>query len=152
MDGLSDIERLVAIEDIRQLKAERDRAVDLKDWDTIARLHAPDHRSHNDGFEPWNSAAEMIANSRERLVGVTSVHQSHTATITFESPTAASGIWAMEDNLFWTQDGEEHWLRGYGFYHERYEKRDGRWLFTFRRLERLRVLSSPGARLGAASR
>jgi hypothetical protein len=51
----------------------------------------------------------------------------------------------MEDNLYWKQGDEEHWLRGFGFYHEVYEKQDGKWVFTWRRLERLKVLTSPGA-------
>jgi hypothetical protein len=53
----------------------------------------------------------------------------------------------MEDNLFWSQDGEPHWLRGLGFYDEVYEKRNGRWVYVWRRLTRLKVSMSPGADL-----
>lgn len=145
MKTMSDIERLLALEDIKLLKARRDRAVDTKDWDAYLALHAPDHESHNDGFEPWTSAQEMILNVR-RLLDETriSVHHSHTPEITFESPTRAKGIWAMEDNIFWKQDGEDHWLHGFGFYYETYEKRNGRWLFTRRALKRTHVQTSVG--------
>lgn len=54
----------------------------------------------------------------------------------------------MEDWLFWEQDGTKHWLHGWGHYHETYERRDGEWLFTRRALRRIRVETSPGARLG----
>ena len=145
MQPMSDIERLIAIEEIKQLKARRDHAVDRKDWATLESLHAPDHQSHVDGFPPWTTAAEMMANIRAGMEGVTSVHHSHTPAITFDSPVKAHGTWAMEDNLYWKQGDEEHWLRGFGFYEETYEKRDGRWLFTWRRLRRLKVLMSPGA-------
>jgi hypothetical protein len=149
MTQMSDIEQLLAKEEIKLLKARRDRAVDTKDWDTYLALHAPDHVSHNDGFERWNNAAEMIANVR-KLLGPEkiSVHHSHTPEITFESPTKASGIWAMEDNIFWKQGDEEHWLNGFGFYHETYELREGKWLFTSRRLKRTHVRTSPGAVTG----
>jgi hypothetical protein len=142
--GMSDVERLVAIQEIMQLKSRRDRAVDLKDWATLEALHAPDHQSHVEGFPPWTTAAEMIRNIRASLEGVTSVHQCHTPDITFESPTRAKGVWAMEDYLSWRQGEAEHWLRGYGFYDETYEKRDGRWVYVWRRLTRLKVDMSPG--------
>jgi hypothetical protein len=143
--GMSDLERLVAIEDIKQLKSRRDRAVDQKDWEALESLHAPDHHSHVEGFASWTSAAEMIRNVRASLEGVTSVHQCHTPDITFETPSRAKGIWAMEDYLSWSQDGAKHWLRGYGFYEEIYEKRDGRWVYVWRKLTRLTVDTSDGA-------
>lgn len=145
MNTMPDIDRLLAIEEIKLLKARRDRAVDSKDWDTYRALHADDHRSHNDGFESWNSADEMIHNVRRLLENKTTVHHSHTPQINFDSPVRARGIWAMEDNLFWMQDGQEHWLQGFGFYHETYENRDGHWLFTFRQLKRTVVRTSAGA-------
>jgi hypothetical protein len=149
MSEMSALERLLAIEEIQRLKARRDRAVDLKDWDTYEALHAPEHRSHNDGFEPWNSRSEMLENVRRIMGNVTSVHHSHTPEITFESPTRARGIWGMEDNIFWKQGEAEHWLQGFGFYFETYEKRDGHWLFTSRQLKRTHVRTSAGADLGA---
>jgi hypothetical protein len=142
---MTDVERLVAIEAIKQLKGRRDRAVDEKNYELLEALHAPDHQSANQGMAPWNSAKEMIANIKAAMVKITSVHHSHTPVITFESPTKASGHWAMEDNLYWDQDGEQHWLRGFGFYDEKYEKRDGEWVFVWRRLSRLKVLMSEGA-------
>ncbi len=145
--AMSDLERLVAIEEIKQLKSRRDRAVDMKDWEALKALHAPDHQSHVEGFSSWTTAAEMIENVRASLAGVTSVHHCHTPDITFESPTRAKGIWAMEDNLFWSQGREQHWLRGFGHYEEIYEKRDGRWVYVWRRLTRIKVDTSAGADL-----
>ena len=145
MSQMSDVERIIAIEEIKVLKSRRDRAVDMKDWSTLEALHAPEHRSHVEGMEPWPSAAYMLANTRAGLDGITSVHHSHTPDITFESRDKASGIWAMEDNLFWKQGNEDHWLNGFGFYYETYERRNGQWVFTSRRLKRLHTKMSPGA-------
>ena len=68
-DGMSDLEWLVALEEIRQLKARRDRYLDAHDWDAYEALHAPDHVSQHapdpsTGLEgePWTSAAEMMRN------------------------------------------------------------------------------------------
>jgi SnoaL-like domain len=143
MTNISDIERLLALEDIRMLKSRRDRACDTKDWALYRSLHADDHVSHNEGMDRWGSADEMIANVA-KLLGPdkTTVHHSHTPDITFESATKAKGIWGMEDWIFDTASGELL-IHGFGFYHETYEKRDGEWLFTSRQLRRTLMRSFP---------
>lgn len=143
MPPMTELERLLAIEEIKLLKARRDRAVDTKDWDTYLALHAPDHESHHEGIEPWIGAQVMIENVRARLgPEIISVHHSHTPEITFDAPDKAKGIWAMEDSIFWTEGDVEHWMQGFGFYHESYEKRDGKWLFVRRQLKRTHVRNS----------
>lgn len=139
------IDKLVAIEEIKRLKARRDRAADTKDWALYESLHAPDHHSYNGDYPPWTSAAEMIANVSKIMADMATVHHSHTPIITFESSTKARGVWAMEGMSFWDQEGDEHWFQAFGHYHETYEKRDGQWLFTTRRLEYYHTRSSPGA-------
>lgn len=52
----------------------------------------------------------------------------------------------MEDMLYWNQGDEEHWFHGYGYYHEKYEKRDGEWRVIYRRLERTHVHGSEGGK------
>lgn len=143
MDGMTDIEELLAREEIKLLKARRDRAADTKDWDLYLSLHAPDHVSENDGFPKWSSAQEMIENV-SRLMGdhVITAHHSHTPEITFESPDRAKGIWAMEDMIFDAQT-KKLVVHGFGFYHETYEKREEKWLFTSRRLKRTHVRENP---------
>jgi hypothetical protein len=49
MTNFSALERLVAIEDIRRLKAERDRAVDERDWELYKSMHTPDFVSYKPG-------------------------------------------------------------------------------------------------------
>ena len=148
MEDMSDIERLLAIEEIKRLKAMRDYCVDTRDWDTYESLHAPDATSQSEGVaQPWTSVKHMREDIGARLHGVKTAHHSHTPNITFESRDKANGVWAMEDNLLWKQGDEEHWLNGFGYYHETYERQDGRWVFKTRRLERLYVRTSPGADL-----
>lgn len=138
------LERLEAMEEIKLLKARRDRFVDTKDWDALGALHVPEHRSYNGDYEPWTSAAEMIANVREIMKDLKTAHHSHTPEITFQSSSQASGIWAMTGISVWTQGAEEHWFVAAGHYFETYEKRGGAWLFSSRRLEYTLTKTSPG--------
>ena len=151
-DSMSDLEWLVALEEIRQLKARRDRYVDAHDWDGYEALHAPDHRSYHAvthrGSEPvaWTSASEMVANVRKIMVdGRFSCHHSYDPEIIFETPTRARGIWAMTDaGVSRDADGKPAWQILYGYYYETYEKRDGRWMFTERRWQRYLGTGSQG--------
>jgi hypothetical protein len=145
MDELAGVEKLLAIEEIKMLKAKRDRAVDTKDWVMLEALHAPEHVSHNDDYPPWTTAAEMIANVRVIMDHLKTAHHSHTPEITFEGSDHASGIWAMSGLSVWNQGTEEHWFLGMGHYFETYERRNGAWLFTSRRLKYLFTQRSVGA-------
>ena len=145
MDALTGIERLKALREIELLKARRDRAADTKDWALYESLHAPDHVSENGDYGRWTSAAEMIANTAKAMEHLTTLHNSHTPEIEFVSPVKATGIWAMEGMSFWQQQGSDHWFQAFGHYHETYEKRGGRWLFTWRKLTYYHIRKSPGA-------
>ena len=146
MTGLSDIEQLLAVEEIKLLKAQRDRACDTKDWDLYRALHADHHISHNDGHERWESADVMIEAVKALLdKGRTPVHPSHSPEITLEGTDKARGIWGMEDLIFDSETGELL-IHGFGFYHETYQKIDGKWLFTSRQLKRTHVRETPEKR------
>lgn len=135
---MTDLERMIALEDIFRLKGRRDRALDTKDWETYISLHVPEHISENEGEQPRRGARENAEGVARILEGILTVHHGHTPEIGFESPTSARGIWGMEDLLFDAQS-KRLLLHGFGFYHERYEKRDGQWLFSWRQLRRTLV-------------
>ena len=152
-DTMSDLEWLVALEDIRQLKARRDRYADAHDWDGYLSLHAPDHHSFHasltGGDEPtvWTTAAEMVENVKYVMTEINpfTVHHSYDPEIIFDTPTKARTIWAMTDGgLNHGPDGEDEWQIIHGYYYETCEKRDGRWLFTTRRWQLYIAASSKG--------
>jgi hypothetical protein len=151
MDALTDIERLIETDAILRLKARRDHAVDRKDWDTYAALHTEDYAAQSIGDRPivgGKAAAQALAGL---LAEITTVHHSHSPVIEFQDRDHATGVWAMEDNLFWKRSGEKQWLRGFGFYHEQYVRgADGQWRFSYRKLERTHAETSPGATALAA--
>lgn len=154
-EEMSDIEWLVALEEIRQLKARRDRYIDAHDWDAYEALHAPDHVSHHApdpavSLEPkaWTSSAEMMRNVRQIMSSgpsSISIHHSYDPEIVFDALTRARGVWAMTAATVHKDDaGKDSWNVSYGYYYETYEKRDGRWLFTTRRWQRYLGIGTDG--------
>lgn len=146
---MTDVETLLAIEEIRTLFARRIRYMDTKQWHLYAALHTQDATT-----ETYSMAtapivgAQAIADAIQRYMTgpapITSVHHAHTPEIEFVSDDEAKGIWPMEDHLWWGDGAREEWLQGYGHYHERYRRVDDRWLIAWRKLTRLRVDHSPG--------
>jgi ketosteroid isomerase-like protein len=151
VDEMTDLEQLVEHAAICRLKARRDQAVDRKDWDTYAALHTDDYVAHSIGDKPivgGRAAADVLTT---HLANVTTVHHSHSPVIDFQDRDHATGVWMMEDNLFWKRGGEKQWLRGFGFYRESYVRgADGQWRCSARRLERTHAETSPGASVLAA--
>jgi hypothetical protein len=74
---------------------------------------------------------------RTNIESVVTVHHGHMPEITLLSESTASGIWAMEDKLWWPEGSPLVHLHGYGHYHETYEKTDGQWRIMTLKLTRL---------------
>jgi hypothetical protein len=134
-DDMPDLDWVVALEEIRLLKARRDRYTDACDWTALEALHAPEHVSVLDG-KSMNSASEMIRTIRPLMEGRTIMHASCDSEIVFDTPTSVRGIWAVVDSSVANPSaagGDDMWKILFGYYYETYEKRNGRWLFTSRR-------------------
>ena len=138
------LEDLIAIEEIKQLKARYFRCMDTKDWAGLTDVFAPDAEldmsgEMGEGAEPGvgvtRGQAEIGAFMKAAVEHIVTVHHGHMPEITITSPTTATGIWSMEDKLRWP-DGQE--MHGYGHYHETYEKVDGAWKIKTETLTRLR--------------
>lgn len=128
---------LVEIEAIKQLKARYCRFLDTKDWTAWRTLFADDFLSDTSpaGGKVIEGADEFVAFTRRSLRNQATVHQVHAPEIELTSATTARGVWALEDVV---RFGPGVNLRGYGHYHETYEKIDGQWYFKSSRLTRLR--------------
>ena len=148
-DQIDPIERLVAIEEIKQLKARYFRCMDTKDWDGFADVFSDDavmdmrgemrdRTTEGDGYIA-GGAKTIAAFVRGAVDPVTTVHHGHMPEIEITSDTTARGIWSMEDKLRWPEGSPIAGLHGYGHYHEDYVKVDGRWRITRLELTRLRV-------------
>jgi hypothetical protein len=133
------MDRLGEIEAIRQLKARYCRLLDLKDWEAWRELFAEDFVSDTteSGGPRIQGVDEFIAFVRDSIgrPQQATVHMVHAPEIELVSETAARGVWMLEDFLRFAPGLN---FRGYGHYHETYEKQDGRWVIATSRLTRLR--------------
>jgi uncharacterized protein (TIGR02246 family) len=130
------------LEAIKTLKARYFRTMDTKDWAGMRRLFTDDLviDTSEAGGDTITGADEFLTFLVPMLSDVVTVHHGHMPEIEVSGATA-TGIWAMEDNLRFA-DGSE--LRGYGHYHETYQKHDGTWRIASSKLTRLRVdLTAP---------
>jgi hypothetical protein len=151
-EKMDQLERLTAIEDIKQMKARYFRCVDSKDWHDFADLFTPNAEFHS----TWAPTAEggIIRGNQEiaKVIGgqmddLVSVHHGFMPEIEVTSATTANGIWAMEDILkrpggegVRRSGGSGTWsMHGFGHYHETYEKIDGQWRIASLKVNRIRL-------------
>ncbi|GGC37485.1 bile-acid 7-alpha-dehydratase [Novosphingobium marinum] len=149
-------QRLLAIEEIKQLKGRYFRALDTKDWAAMRTIFCDDatfdaRTSFSiDGQAEGGKAAESnewfyeggdtIVDFISGAAGKNrSVHHGHCHEVEILSATEARGVIAMED-LLWDENGEAMILHGWGHYHETYRKVDGAWRIHTSRITRLQVL------------
>jgi ketosteroid isomerase-like protein len=141
MASMEPIERLLAIEEIRRVKARYFRVMDAKDWDGFAEVFCDDATMDMTPIGgPITHGNLAIAEFVRGVIGdVLTVHHGHMPEIDVRTATTADGIWAMEDLLRWpAAGGRSQTLHGWGHYHETYEKRNGEWRVKTLTLTRLR--------------
>ena len=134
-----DAAALLEIESIKRLKARYCRFLDGKDWEAWRQLFAADFVSDTAeaGGKVIHGADDFVAFTRKSLDGPShpTAHQVHAPEIELLSATTARGVWALEDVVRLAPGVN---LRGYGHYHETYEKIDGQWRLKTSKLTRLR--------------
>jgi SnoaL-like domain len=137
------LDRLVAIEDIRSLKARYFRYLDTKQFDRLPALFAPDLRVITPaGDVHVESGPAFAASLKHSLEHSVSVHQGFMEEIDIIDPLNATGIWAMQDVIDWPDKHPvQGWksITGRGHYHETYRKIDGTWRIASLTLTRLRL-------------
>jgi hypothetical protein len=150
---VDELERLGAIEEIKQAKARYFRGVDTSDAELVRGILAEDcvldymgcctdPATGRDFLPAMNMVMRGVGSwSSEGFaqMGIVSAHHGHNCEITFTSDTTAEVIWSMTDRLFMPAGGPFSQMTGYGFYHETYEKAGGRWKIKTLRIARTRV-------------
>lgn len=152
---MEDVARLMAIEDIKQLKARYFRSLDTQDWPLMRdHVFAQDiicdfRGSTTDpitGFNPAPEATSDILRGADTalaaiaagMAGVRSVHHGHMPEIAIIDDTRATGIWAMFDSLQ-MKKGPVREITRWGHYHEDYIHMAAGWRIAKMRLKRLRL-------------
>jgi len=143
---MNDIERLIAIEDIKILKAKYFRYVDLRppveERDDIFTPDATVFIPELGQPHPMSVAETHRLYTDGVLDGSVSIHQGHLPEIDILSDSTARAMWPMEDRIYWSGErapDQPISLHGWGHYWETYEKIDGKWKIKTCRLIRLRV-------------
>ena len=134
------------LEAIRQLKARYFRLMDTKDWDGLAEVFTDDVviDMTGEGAGVTRGRAEYMPFIRQVIGDVVTVHHGHMPEITITSPTTATGVWALEDQLWWPEGSPITHMHAFGHYHESYEKQDGVWRIKTMTLTRLhRLVTAP---------
>ncbi len=148
---MTPIDRLIAIEEIRQLKARYFRAVDTRDYPLMGQTFCKDAHFdfslcmtvHPLGGEPVGAAgpviegrAAIMAWIEASMAGFTSCHHGHCHEVTIDSATEAHGVIAMNDEI---RDASRtrRLLGASGHYWEKYRFEDGAWRIAHIKLTRL---------------
>jgi hypothetical protein len=142
------VRRLVAIEEIRNLKARYFRCVDFHHWDEFRELFTENLEiDFAESTSNPTSRDEFVASVRRHFETSTlSVHHGHNAEITVHDDDHANGIWPMFDLVEMPPDSGYDTHTGYGNYIEDYVRGpDGRWRIAKTQLTRIkRVVLSEG--------
>jgi len=152
---MTELERLSAMDAIRQLKARYFRGVDTGDPQVVRSVLAEDcvldyrgcctdPASGRDFLPAMNVVMRGRQSYQDGLssIGIVSVHQGHNVEIEVTGEATASGIWSMTDRLYMPPGSPFSLMTGYGHYHETYEKTGGAWHIKTLRISRIRVEAS----------
>jgi hypothetical protein len=135
------LDRLEAIEEIRNLKARYFRLIDTKQWDALRGVFTRDMQVVTPDGKVWMEGGEAYAASLKfGLESAISCHQGLTGEIEILDADNARGIWAMQDVITWQdRHPREGWkaILGRGHYHETYRREGGAWRIATLTLTRL---------------
>ena len=144
------LDRLEAIEEIRNLKARYFRLIDTKQWDELRGVFTADMKVVTPDGKVWMEGGDNYAASLKfGLESAISCHQGLTGEIELLDAGNAKGIWAMQDVITWQdRHPREGWkaILGRGHYHETYRREGGEWRIATLTLTRLSLdITTPDA-------
>ena len=154
---IKDAERLV--EGIKLLKARYFRFLDTKDYDGLDTIftddalidvrgststttqkrpedRAPAVGGLDDGLMSGRDLKQFF---RTSIANFVTVHHGHMPEITLLSERAATGVWAMEDRIWFKPGSPSRMMHGWGHYHESYIRTDETWRISAMRISRIRT-------------
>ncbi|MEH6549452.1 MAG: nuclear transport factor 2 family protein [Pseudomonadales bacterium] len=134
-----DIQRLMDMEAIKQVKHTYFRCIDTANWEELRQICHSDLAVHYVG-----GGYEFDLKGREEFIGAMEMafhseavgrHNGYMPEIQMLSDTEATGIWYLYDH-FWSLNAN-HLTHGTALYWDRYLKVDDRWVIKDTRYERL---------------
>jgi hypothetical protein len=133
------VQLLLDIEAIKRVKHAYFRCIDTGNFEELAGLFHPDVKVHfRGGTYEWKLegrdeyVASISQSFHTRSVGH---HNGHHPEIEILSPTKATGVWYLTDNM-WIMS-QKNFTTGTAIYWDTYLKVDGRWLIADSKYERI---------------
>lgn len=152
------VQKLLIIEEIKQLKSRYFRSMDLKDIEMYRSLMTEDFAFDSPGiitdpvtgYSPYPDPTDQILRGRDACaeqlfagighVDYCAVHLGHMPDITVIDENNATAIWSMSDVVNYPgPGGVRHTLVGFGHYNDIYRREDGVWKIAYVKLRRIRV-------------
>jgi hypothetical protein len=127
------------VEEIKQLRARFCRLVDTKDWAGWAETCLTEDVHLDSGGGVRDGRDVVVASVSGALEHASTVHHVYTPEISLVGPDNATGMWAMEDWVRVTLDGEPMAFHGCGHYSEEYVRTEAGWRVKSSTQTRLRV-------------
>ena len=132
------------IESIRQLKYRYFRFLDQKRYDDLTELCIPECTfSYHSGTHSFPNREVAVAFLKERMhkPECLSLHQGHHPEITLLSASTATGIWYLQDVVFFLDERTR--LEGNGWYEDRYVKVGPDWKIAHTGYDRSFEITTP---------
>ncbi|WP_427181535.1 nuclear transport factor 2 family protein [Paenibacillus sp. TC-CSREp1] len=140
---MTELEQLLALEQIRNTKARYCRYIDTKAWDELGQVFAPDavadFSTEGNPIPVLTGRDTIVQVFRDLVNPAVTVHHVHSAEVEFVSDTEAKVISPMEDWVTFPEGNENKSFHGFGHYHETFVKIDGQWCIKHTSLKRLRL-------------
>jgi 3-phenylpropionate/cinnamic acid dioxygenase small subunit len=138
---VSDLDRLLTIEAIKQLKARYFRYLDSKRFEDLMDVFTADAHVDTGYGVPTESNRDFVDSLIATVTEPSTVHHGHMPEIEVLGPDRARGIWAMFDYVDFEAKGDapRNAFHGYGHYEEEYRREGDAWRISSMRLTRLRV-------------
>jgi hypothetical protein len=120
-----DLDRLLDVEEIKQLKYRYLRTLDLKRWDEFAEVFVPEATGDYGEGLVFGSRDELVGFMRESLgPRMITLHQCHHPEIGVAGD-EATGVWYLEDRVL--MPDHRLVLEGAAFYEDRYVRTAAGW-------------------------
>jgi hypothetical protein len=122
---MEQVELILAVEEIKQLKYRYLRTLDLKRWDDFAAVFVPEATGEYGEGLSFRSRDELVAFMRDSLgPQMITLHQCHHPEISLDGD-RATGVWYLEDRVLMPE--HRLVLEGAAFYEDRYVRTAGGW-------------------------
>ena len=143
----NDIQRLMDLEAIRNVKHAYFRCIDTANWEELqTHLHV-NMKTHymGGGYEFKLSSRDEFVAAMKKAFNSEAIgrHNGYMPEIQILSESEATGIWYLSDHFWWLKPEQLHLTHGTALYWDRYVKEEGRWQILETNYQRIYQINEP---------